>query len=139
MAAPGGPAGGAQPGRRHRRTGRDRWIKGLLIPVDRPPSVVDLPGDGGARFMRALRKLIGERRLERYRITTRWEAWLCEDGWGNGKPANPAVTRVLHAYGSGSHLPGTVVIVGLDDNTGPVTLSPDQVGAILSKTGEPAT
>jgi hypothetical protein len=62
MTAPGSsPASGdaARPGTRHRRTGRDRWIKALLIPVDGPASVVDLPGDGGARFMRALRKLIG--------------------------------------------------------------------------------
>jgi hypothetical protein len=140
MTAPGAPASGntARPGSRHRRTGRHRWIKALLIPVGEPPSVVDLPGDGGARFMRALRRLIGERGIESYQVTTRWEAWLDGNGWASEKPANPAAARILQAYGSDFTLPGTVVIAGLDDNASPVPLSPAQVDAILAKIGPPA-
>jgi hypothetical protein len=140
MTAPGGPAGGnaTRPGSRHPRTGRDRWIKALLIPADEPPSVVDLPGDGGARFMRALRRQIGERGIESHQVTTRWEAWLDGNGWASGKPANPAAARVLQAYGSCVTLPGTVVITGLDDSASPVTLSPAQIGAILARISPPA-
>jgi hypothetical protein len=76
------PASGdaTRPASRHRRTGRDRCIKALLIPASGPASVVDLPGDGGARFMRALRKLTGARILDSYCLTTRWEVWLDGNG-----------------------------------------------------------
>ena len=54
-------------------------MKALLIPVDGPPREVDLPG-GGTRFMRSLKALIGTRCAERIQVTSRWEAWLDEDG-----------------------------------------------------------
>lgn len=59
---------------------QDRWIKALLIPVDQPPSLVYLPGDRGARFMRALRRLVGERGIESHQGTSRWKAWLDGNG-----------------------------------------------------------
>lgn len=65
-------------------------MKALLIPVDGPPREVNLPDPGGIRFMRALRTLIGTRCAERIQVTSRWEAWLDEDGAAAGKPANQA-------------------------------------------------
>jgi hypothetical protein len=84
-----GPSDGACP-----VSQRGREMKALLIPVDGPPRAVDLPGGGGARFMRSIRTLIGTRCAERNRITSRWEAWLDEDGAAAGKPPNQAATLV---------------------------------------------
>src|SRR6266567_7724363 len=42
--------------------------------------------------MRSLRTLIGTRGAERIWITSRWEAWLDEDGAAAGKPVNQAAT-----------------------------------------------
>ena len=126
-----------RPGSRHRRTGRDRWIKALLIPVNGPASVVDLPGDGGTRFMRSLRRLFGECGLESHQITTRWGAWLDGNGWASQKPANPAAARVLQACGPRLHSPGDRRLTGLDDNASPAPLSPGQSDAILKKISPP--
>jgi hypothetical protein len=101
--------------------------------------VVDLPGDGGARFMRALRKLTGARILDSYCFTTRWEIWLDGNGWADEKPVNPAAARAIQAYGSGFPLLGAAVIVGLDNNSDPVTMSAAQIDIIFSKIQAPAT
>jgi hypothetical protein len=71
-------------------------VKALLIPVDGPPREVDLPG-GGTRFMRSLKALIGTECAERIRVTSRWEAWLDEDGAAAGKPVNQAATLVAQS------------------------------------------
>jgi len=115
-------------------------VKALLVPIDGPPREVDLPGGGGTRFMRSLRTLIGTRCAERIWLTSRWEAWLDEDGAAAGKPANQAATLVARSFGARFSLHGTVVIVGLDkDMAGPAALSPAQAGAILEKISAAAT
>ena len=68
-------------------------MKALFIPVDGPPRELDLPG-GGTRFMRSLKALIGTECAERIRVTSRWEAWLDEDGAAAGKPVNQAATLI---------------------------------------------
>jgi hypothetical protein len=49
--------------------------------------------------MRSLRALIGTDCVERIWITSRWEAWLDENGTAAGKPVNQAATFVAHSYG----------------------------------------
>lgn len=108
-------------------------MKALLIPADGPPREADLPGDSDARFMCSLRILIGTDCAERIQVTTRWEAWLDENGSAAGKPVNEAATRIAHAYGAEYALIGTVVITGLDDTGEPAGLSPAQAGIILGR------
>jgi Domain of unknown function (DUF3846) len=106
-------------------------VKALFIPVDGPPREVDLPG-GGTRFMRSLKALIGTECAERIRVTSRWEAWLDEDGAAAGKPVNQAATLVAQSFGWQFSFLGPVVIVGVDKDTAePAALSPAQAGAIL--------
>jgi hypothetical protein len=108
-------------------------VKALLIPVDGPPREVDLPG-GATRFMRSLKALIGTDCAERIQVTSRWEAWLDEDGAAAGKPANQAATLIARSFGFEFSLLGPVVIVGVDKNTAePAALSPAQAGAILER------
>jgi hypothetical protein len=115
-------------------------VKALLIPVDGPPREVDLPADGGARFMRSLRTLIGTRCAEHLCITDRWEAWLDEDGAAAGKPVNQAATNLARSFGFRFNLLGTVVLVRLDNEPDvPVSLSPAQVSVILQRISASAT
>jgi hypothetical protein len=89
--------------------------------------------------MRSVRTLIGTRRAERIRVTSRWEAWLDEDGAAAGKPSNQAATLVARSFGFEFSLCRTVVIIGLDkDTAGPADLSPEQAGAILGKIRAPS-
>ncbi|HUZ25271.1 MAG TPA: DUF3846 domain-containing protein [Streptosporangiaceae bacterium] len=108
-------------------------MKALLIPVDGPPREVDLPG-GGMRFMHTLKTLIGTTHAERIQVTSRWEAWLDEDGATAGKPVNQAATLIAQSFGFEFSLLGPVVIVGVDKDTAePTALSPAQATAILEK------
>ena len=108
-------------------------MRALLMPVDGPPREVDLPCGGGTRFMHSLRALIGTRSAERIQVTSRWEAWLDEDGAAAGKPANQAATFLAHSFGFEFSLRGTVVIVELDKDTAVAALSQDQTSAILKR------
>lgn len=108
-------------------------MKALLIPVDGPPREIDLP-NGGARFMRSIRAPIRTDCAERVWITDRWEAWLDEDGMAARKPANQAATLLAQSFGWQLSPCGTTVIVGLNEATAPVSLSPDQVNAIFTMT-----
>ena len=110
----------------------------LLIPVGGPPREVDLPGAGGTRFMRSLGKLIGTDCAERIWMTTRWEAWLDENGFAVGKPVNEAATYLARTYGAEYAILGTVVIIGLDDTGESADLSPAQVDLIVGKTRAPS-
>lgn len=115
-------------------------MKALLIPVSGPPRPVDLPDGGGTRFMRSLRTLIGTRYAERIWITSRWEAWLDEDGSAAGKQANQAATLLAQSYGWQLSLLGTVVIVGLDKDTNkPTELSQAQIDVITRKASCPTS
>jgi len=115
-------------------------VKTLLIPVVGPPREVNLPGPGGSsRFMRSLRTLIGPRCAERIQVTSRWEAWLDEDGAASGKPVNQPATVVAQSSGFEFSFLGLVVITGLDKvTTEPASLSPAQASAILKKIREPS-
>jgi hypothetical protein len=106
----------------------------MLIPADGPPKEVDLP-NGGTRFMRTVRALIGTDCAERFWITDRWEAWLDEDGMAAGKPVNQAATLLAESFGWHLTLRGITVIVGLSEEAVPVALSADQVNAIFRMTG----
>ena len=113
------------------RPARRRAVKALLVPVDGPPRDVDLPG-GDTRFMRSIKALIGAECTERIQVTSRWEAWLDENGTAAGKPVNQAATLVAQSFGFESSILGPVVIVGVDKDTAePAALSPAQAGAIL--------
>jgi hypothetical protein len=114
-------------------------VKALLIPADGPPRLVGLPHGEGKRFMRSLRGLIGAGCAERIQLTSRWEAWLDEDGMAAGKPVNYAATLVAQSFGFEFSLRGTVVISGLDDTGERAGLSPAQVGIILGKIRAPAS
>ena len=115
-------------------------MKALLIPVDGPPRAIDLPDGGSTRFMRSLRALIGAECVELIWITSRWEAWLDEDGIAAGKPVNQAASLVARSFGAQFSLRGTVVIVGSGkDAARSEALSSAQVDAILEKIGAPAT
>ena len=112
-------------------------MKALLIPADGPPREVDLPG-GGTRFMHSLKALIGTDCAERIQVTSRWEAWLDEDGAATGRPANQAATLVARSFGFQFSFLGPVVIAGVDKNTAePAALSPAQARAILERITEP--
>jgi hypothetical protein len=113
-------------------------VNALLIPVDGPPREVGLPG-GSTRFMRSLKALIGTECAERIQVTSRWEAWLDEDGAASGKPVNQAATLLAHSFGWEFGLFGATVIVELAKDADRLAgLSKDQVGAILQRiTGAP--
>jgi hypothetical protein len=112
-------------------------MKALLIPVDGPARVTDLPGGGGTLSMNSLRALIGTDCAERIPVTTRWEAWLDENGTSAGRQVNQAATRLAQSFGWQLTLAGPVVIVGLDRDTNPAALSPGQIDAILEKIRTP--
>ena len=82
--------------------------------------------------MRSLKALIGAECTERIQVTSRWEAWLDENGTAAGKPVNQAATVVARSFGFEFSFLGPVVITGVDkDTAGPAALSPTQAGAIL--------
>jgi hypothetical protein len=113
-------------------------VKALLITLDGPPREVDLPG-GGTRFMRSLKVLIGTKCAERIQVTSRWDAWLDEDGATAGKPVNHAATVVARSFRFEFSFLGPVVIVGVDKDTAePAALSPAQAEAIIEKIRAPS-
>lgn len=64
--------------------------------------------------MRSLKELIGTECAERIQVTSRWEAWLDEDGVVAGKPVNQAATLLARSFGFEFSFLGPVVIVGVD-------------------------
>jgi hypothetical protein len=73
--------------------------------------------------MRSLKTLIGTRCAERIQVTSRWEAWLDEDGAAAGSPVNYAAILVARSFGFEFSFLGTVVITGLTKDTAePVAL-----------------
>jgi Domain of unknown function (DUF3846) len=109
-------------------------VKALLIPANGPPREVDLPNGTDTRLMRSLKALTGADCAERIQLTSRWEAWLDEDGSAAGKPVNQAATLLARSCGWQLSLLGTVVVVGLDkDADSPAELSQAQADAIRKK------
>jgi hypothetical protein len=109
-------------------------VKALLLPADGQPREVDLPNGTGTRLMRSLKALIGADCVERIQLTSRWEAWLDEDGSATGNPVNQAATLLARSYGWQFSLLGPVVIVGLGkDADSPAELSQAQIDAIRRK------
>ena len=89
--------------------------------------------------MRSLKALIGAECTERIQVTSRWEAWLDENGRAAGKPVNRAATLLAQAFGAGFSIYGTVVIVGLaKDADVPASLSQAQVSLIFQRISGPA-
>ena len=86
--------------------------------------------------MRSIKALIGTDCAERIQVSTRWEAWLDENGASAGKPVNQAATLVAQSFGWQPSLCGTTVIVGLDKTTDtPTDLAPHQIEVMLRKSG----
>jgi len=108
-------------------------FKAVLIPVGEPPRIVDLPR-GTARFLRSLQALCDTSCIQPIQITSRWQAWLADNGIAEGKPVNQAATVLARTYGWQVTLYGTAVITGMRNSGNTAGLSPHQVEAILAAT-----
>jgi hypothetical protein len=106
-------------------------VKALRISPQGDVTEVHLPDDHGGRFVEALRTLIAATTIEALALTTRWDAWLDEDGYANAQPLNTHAIALASQYGIPAPLRGTVVITGADRETGcAAALTSGQVTAI---------
>jgi uncharacterized protein DUF3846 len=105
----------------------------VLIPVGEPPRIVDLPR-GTARFLRSLQALCDTSCVQPIQVTSRWQAWLADNGIAEGKPVNQAATVLARTYGWPVTLYGPTVITVLRNSGNTAGLSPGQVEAILART-----
>lgn len=108
-------------------------FKAVLIPAGEPPRIADLPR-GTARFLQSLQALCDTSCVQPIQITSRWQAWLADNGIAEGKPVNQAATVLARTYGWQVTLYGTAVITGMRNSGNTAGLSPDQVQAILAAT-----
>ena len=108
-------------------------FKAVLIPVGEPPRIVDLPR-GTARFLQSLQALCDTSCVQPIQVTSRWQAWLADNGIAEGKPVNQAATVLARTYGWQVTLYGPTVITGLRNSGNTAGLSPGQVEAILART-----
>jgi hypothetical protein len=108
-------------------------FKAVLIPAGEPPRIADLPR-GTARFLRSLQALCDTSCVQPIQVTSRWQAWLADNGIAEGKPVNQAATVLARTYGWQVTLYGTAVITGMRNSGNTAGLSPDQVEAILAAT-----
>ena len=114
-------------------------FKAVLIPAGEPPRIVDLPR-GTARFLQSLQALCDTSCLQPIQVTSRWQAWLADNGIAEGKPVNQAATVLARTYSWPVTLYGPAVITGLRNSGNTAGLSPGQVEAILARTtAAPAT
>lgn len=114
-------------------------FKAVLIPAGEPPRIVDLPR-GTARFLQSLQALCDTSCVQPIQVTSRWQAWLADNGIAEGKPVNQAATVLARTYGWQVTLYGTAVITGMRNSGNTAGLSPGQVEAILARTtAAPAT
>ena len=81
-------------------------FKAVLIPAGEPPRIVDLPR-GTARFLQSLQALCDTSCVQPIQITSRWQAWLADNGIAEGKPVNQAATVLARTYGWQVTLYGT--------------------------------
>ena len=108
-------------------------FKAVLIPAGEPPRIADLPR-GTARFLQSLQALCDTSCVQPIQITSRWQAWLADNGIAEGKPVNQAATVLARTYGWQVTLYGTAVITAMRNSGNTAGLSPDQVEAILAAT-----
>jgi len=108
-------------------------FKAVLIPAGEPPRIADLPR-GTARFLQSLQALCDTSCVQPIQITSRWQAWLADNGIAEGKPVNQAATVLARTYGWQVTLYGTAVITGMRNSGNTAGLSPDQLEAILAAT-----
>jgi len=114
-------------------------FKAVLIPAGEPPRIVDLPR-GTARFLQSLQALCDTSCVQPIQVTSRWQAWLADNGIAEGKPVNQAATVLARTYSWPVTLYGPAVITGLRNSGNTAGLSPGQVEAILARTtAAPAT
>ena len=114
-------------------------FKAVLIPAGEPPRIADLPR-GTARFLQSLQALCDTSCVQPIQVTSRWQAWLADNGIAEGKPVNQAATVLARTYGWPVTLYGTAVITGMRNSGNTAGLSPGQVEAILARTtAAPAT
>ena len=105
----------------------------VLIPAGEPPRIVDLPR-GTARFLRSLQALCDTSCVQPIQVTSRWQAWLADNGIAEGKPVNQAATVLARTCSWPVTLYGPTVITGLRNCGDTAGLSPGQVEAILART-----
>jgi len=114
-------------------------VKALRISPQGDVTGVELPSDHAGRFVEALRTLITAITIEALVLTSRWDAWLDEDGYANAQPLNTYATALASQYGISAPLRGTVVIAGADPETGyAAALTPGQVTAIRQRVMNPS-
>jgi len=114
-------------------------FKAVLIPAGEPPRIADLPR-GTARFLQSLQALCDTSCVQPIQVTSRWQAWLADNGIAEGKPVNQAATVLARTYSWPVTLHGPTVITGLRNSGNTAGLSPGQVEAILARTtAAPAT
>jgi hypothetical protein len=114
-------------------------FKAVLIPAGEPPRIVDLPR-GTARFLQSLQALCDTSCVQPIQVTSRWQAWLADNGIAEGKPVNQAATVLARTCSWPVTLYGPTVITGLGNSGNTAGLSPGQVEAILARTtAAPAT
>ena len=111
----------------------------VLIPAGEPPRIVDLPYSP-ARRVQSLQALCDTSCVQPIQVTSRWQAWLADNGIAEGKPVNQAATVLARTYSWPVTLYGPTVITGLRNSGNTAGLSPGQVEAILARTtAAPAT
>jgi len=114
-------------------------FKAVLIPAGEPPRIVDLPR-GTARSLQSLQALCDTSCVQPTQVTSRWQAWLADNGIAEGKPVNQAATVPARTRSWPVTLYGPAVITGLGNSGNTAGLSPGQVEAILARTtAAPAT
>ena len=93
------PARTPPPGRRPASQTGGRIVKALRISPQGDVTEVELPDDQSGRFVEALRTLIAAMTIEALVLTSRWDAWLDEDGYANAQPLNTYATALANQYG----------------------------------------
>jgi Domain of unknown function (DUF3846) len=110
-------------------------LKVLRIDTNGNLTEVDLPESGfDGRFIAAVRDLVAAEAVQPLDLTSRWDAWLDEDGIAKGRPANPFAITLAKQYGISMTLRGTIVMTGVDREAGTAkSLTPEQIATIRNR------
>jgi len=71
-------------------------VKALRIGIHGDLIEVDLPADGGTRFVAAVRELLGAQGIQVLGLTNCWDLWLDEDGITTG--GRRSIRRETNGY-----------------------------------------